>query len=61
MKNFLLLAATKGIGLGIAKHILLKNHNIFIGSRNLENLEQAKSLLNKEYENQFSHENFPFQ
>ncbi|MFN3605044.1 MAG: SDR family oxidoreductase [Leptonema sp. (in: bacteria)] len=40
------MASTKGIGYGIAKELVKKNHKIFIGSRNSKNLEQALKELN---------------
>lgn len=40
-KNFLLMSSTKGIGFGIARELVKKNYNIFIGSRNQENVQKA--------------------
>lgn len=44
-KNFLLMASTKGIGFGIAKELVKKNYNIFIGSRNKDSVEKAINEL----------------
>ncbi|GIX41629.1 MAG: short-chain dehydrogenase [Leptospiraceae bacterium] len=47
MKKYFLLGASKGIGFGIAKELVKRNHQIFIGSRNKENLENAVKELNQ--------------
>lgn len=41
------MASTKGIGFGIAKELVKKNHKVYLGSRNQQNLEKALKELNE--------------